>query len=169
MLGCKVLEGGSPSSLLRGRIEWGAASLVAGIGDVIIACGGRRWGDHREADVIADELLRRGVPSAQVVRERVSMTTAENAVNASELMAQRGLEQAYVVTCDFHLPRALACFRMIHVPATGVGAPTRYLGFRTKIRLRVHERVASFFDASHLANVARNRTDLNHTFRKGAS
>lgn len=165
VLGCKVLDGGSPSSLLRGRIEWGAAAHDAGIGEVVIACGGRRWGEHREADVIGDELERRGVPTANVLRERTSMTTAENAINASELMARRGLERAYVVTCDFHLPRALACFRTIHVPATGVGVPTRYLDLRTKLRLHVHERVARLFDASHLGTVARDRSELRHTFR----
>jgi uncharacterized SAM-binding protein YcdF (DUF218 family) len=78
---------------------------------VVIASGGRRWSTVVEADAIARELTRLGVPARLVVRERSSLSTRDNARFAAAALARRGIARATVVTCAWHLPRAVALFR----------------------------------------------------------
>ena len=89
---------------------------------IVVASGGRHWGDLVEADVMARELARRGVPMRAIVRERCSLTTRDNARFAAEALARRGIYAASVVSCEWHLPRALALFRRAGVYAEGVAA-----------------------------------------------
>src|SRR5260370_33800172 len=70
----------APGTLAR-RIE-AAAALYRRVADqntLVIASGGRRWGGVVEADVIARELARQGVPVNAIVRERCSLSTRDNA------------------------------------------------------------------------------------------
>ena len=56
-------------------------------------------------------LLSLAVPEAAIEAEIWSATTRENAHYAAQLLLPRGLQQIGLVTCDFHMARALACFR----------------------------------------------------------
>ncbi len=77
---------------------------------LIVASGGRRWGTVVEADAMAHELRLRGVPDGAIVRERCSLCTRDNARFVAEALARRGSGAALVVTCNWHMPRALALF-----------------------------------------------------------
>jgi cyclophilin family peptidyl-prolyl cis-trans isomerase len=104
-----------------------AASAFASNGSgvaVVIASGGRAWGGVVEADAMKRELARLGVPGALIVCERGSLSTRDNARYSAAVMRRRGLARATVVTCDWHLPRALAAFRRAGVEATGAAAPS---------------------------------------------
>jgi uncharacterized SAM-binding protein YcdF (DUF218 family) len=76
----------------------------------VVASGGRRWAGGVEADAMAEELAVAGVPEAAIVRERCSLNTIDNARFSAAILARRGLHRAAVVTCSWHLPRALALF-----------------------------------------------------------
>jgi len=90
---------------------------------VVLACGGRRWAGVVEADAMARELVRRGVPERAIVRERCSLSTRENARFAAAVLARRGLDRVTVVTCAWHAPRAASLFRMYGVTADVVAVP----------------------------------------------
>jgi uncharacterized SAM-binding protein YcdF (DUF218 family) len=77
---------------------------------LVVASGGRRWGNVVEADAMAHELRLRGVPEGAIVRERCSLTTRDNARFVAEALARNGSRAALVVTCSWHMPRALALF-----------------------------------------------------------
>lgn len=88
---------------------------------LIVACGGRAWFGKVEADELA-RLLREGdVPDSDIVRERCSLDTRDNAHFAAEMLARRGIEEVLVVTCSWHLPRALRLFRAAGLRAEGHG------------------------------------------------
>ncbi len=94
--------------------------------EVVLCAGGRAWRGQVEADVFAAELTARGVSAARIVRERCSMTTGENARYAAPLLARRGIARVRLVTCAWHLPRAVAHFRrvgleVLEVPADAPG------------------------------------------------
>jgi cyclophilin family peptidyl-prolyl cis-trans isomerase len=95
---------------------------------VIIASGGRAWGGVVEADAMRRELERLGVPRDAIVCERGSLSTRDNARYSAAAMARRGLVHATVVTCDWHLPRALEAFRRSGVEASGAPAPAGPVG-----------------------------------------
>jgi uncharacterized SAM-binding protein YcdF (DUF218 family) len=93
----------------------------AGRVGVVVASGGRRWDEVVEADAIARDLARDGVPPGLIVRERCSLSTRDNARFVAEALARRGMlspaPRALVVTCDWHMPRALALFARAGVDA----------------------------------------------------
>jgi uncharacterized SAM-binding protein YcdF (DUF218 family) len=127
VLGCGVAfdaEGRLTGAL--GRRVATAAAIHARRGDgetVVVASGGRRWSGRVEADAMARELLLRGVPERAVVRERCSLSTADNARFATAALARRGIAEAAVVTCAWHLPRAVALFERRGLRVEGVPAP----------------------------------------------
>jgi uncharacterized SAM-binding protein YcdF (DUF218 family)/cyclophilin family peptidyl-prolyl cis-trans isomerase len=128
VLGCSVQRdesGALATGALARRIEV-AARMYAGSSDahaVVVVSGGRRWGGVVEADAMADELARRGVPRWAIVRERCSMTTRENARFVAAVLARRGLDGATLVTSEWHLRRATAHFDRAGVRTCGVPVP----------------------------------------------
>lgn len=135
VLGCAVrldARGRLGTGALSRRLDAGARAYADGAGapTVVVVSGGRRWGDAVEADVMATELRERGVPGAAIVRERCSLSTAENARFSAAILERRGLRRAAIVTCAWHVPRAVALFRRAGVdvdaiPAADGGAVSR--------------------------------------------
>ena len=78
-----------------------------------------------------------GVPKDRIVVEGQSRNTYENAREASELLAERGIERVILVTSALHMPRALATFRATQLDV--VPAPTDFevttVGERTLLDL----------------------------------
>ncbi len=75
-----------------------------------------------EADAFWRFALAQGVPESSALRELKSLTTLENAAYSTRLLRELGLTRAGVVTCDWHLPRALRCFsgrglKIVGIPA----------------------------------------------------
>ena len=59
---------------------------------------------------MATWLVGQGVDASAVVRERLSLTTVENALFVGELARRRGFARIALVTCEWHLPRAARSF-----------------------------------------------------------
>jgi uncharacterized SAM-binding protein YcdF (DUF218 family) len=127
VLGCRVrLEADarlSPGALAR-RVEMGARTYLrrADAQSVIVVSGGRRWGVDVEADVMAQELARLGVPEVAIVRERCSLSTRENARFTADVLTRRGIQEATLVTCPWHMERAVTCFARVGLAVEAVAA-----------------------------------------------
>lgn len=76
-----------------------------------------------EADALAARLVAAGVPDERILRERSSRDTLENAQFARGVLGRWGLESAQVtvVTCAWHLPRAVRLFEGTGLRVDGVG------------------------------------------------
>ena len=126
VLGCRV----GPESALRGaaarRVERAAAAFRAGVAPIVITSGGKRWRGVAEGLAFKARLVELGVPEAQVLTELQSWNTRQNARYSSELCRARGFARVGVVTCEWHMPRALAAFRHFGVP--GEALPARSPG-----------------------------------------
>jgi uncharacterized SAM-binding protein YcdF (DUF218 family) len=121
VLGCQTR-----SAALARRVSAGAEAFQAGRGALVVACGGRAWGEGRgevEADAMAALLAGAGVPADAIVRERCSLDTRDNARFAAALLARRGIGRVLVVTCAWHLPRATMLFRAAGLSVEGLGVP----------------------------------------------
>lgn len=117
VLGCPVrldVGGRLSSSALSRRIGAAASAYEknGGRGTVVVVSGGRRWGTAVEADVMKRELVLRGVPPQAIVRERCSFRTLDNARFSAAILVRRGLTRALLVTCAWHVPRAVRLFAM---------------------------------------------------------
>jgi hypothetical protein len=89
---------------------------------VVVVSGGRRWSGVVEADAMARELALLGVPEQVIARERCSLSTRDNARFAAAVLARRGLNEATLITCAWHLPRAIALFEQQGVRVVGLAA-----------------------------------------------
>lgn len=122
LLGCTVRPKGSwaePSDALRRRIDRAVSLyLQRGKTDRVIVSGGKRWNEFVEADVMADECVARGVEKAHIVRERCSLSTKENAKYVAEILQRDRIAHSWLVTCDWHMARAMGHFRRHDVFAT---------------------------------------------------
>ena len=114
VLGCRVQPVGPEGGGLHGaagRRARGAAEEWRRVGGIVIASGGRKWDGIVEADAFRDALVNLGVPAANVIRERCSYSTRENAIYTARILAKRGIVDVAIVTCDWHMTRAAALFR----------------------------------------------------------
>jgi vancomycin permeability regulator SanA len=142
VLGARVLPGGRPGEALARRIEAAAAAAREWPGVPVIACGGRAWDGFVEADVMARALEANGVSVARIARDRTSFTTLENVREGSALARRKGAPSSQalaLVTCDWHLPRALAIAEAMRVAAVGVSAGAVPAPLRLRIPRFLHE------------------------------
>jgi uncharacterized SAM-binding protein YcdF (DUF218 family) len=110
LLGCRVTSGGLPGPARR-RVEAAAAAFAAGFAPRVAVTGGKRWGATIEAEELARALRAAGVPSDAILFERAATNTFENARFTAKLLVPLGFTRVGLVTCDWHLPRALWNFR----------------------------------------------------------
>lgn len=110
VLGAPLAPGGSLSRVLEERATAAVALYRAGGAPIVVASGGTTHRAPRaEADALAEALAAAGVPD--VIVERESRTTAENARFTARLLAPRGVRSVWLVTQPFHARRAERLFR----------------------------------------------------------
>ncbi|HEY1957534.1 MAG TPA: ElyC/SanA/YdcF family protein [Polyangiaceae bacterium] len=152
VLGCRIASGaGKPLAGAAGRRASAGAKIARERdAEIVVAAGGRGWhasGEWRvEADALAEELVRSGVDASRIVRERASRTTRENARFVARALAERGVTRVLVVTCAWHVPRAVALFRAegLEAAAWPVAPPPSSL--RARAYRVVRERIAMRLD-----------------------
>jgi uncharacterized SAM-binding protein YcdF (DUF218 family) len=147
VLGCRIESSGRPSPAAARRAAVGASAYAAKVAPRIVVSGGRRWGAHIEARALQRTLVLAGVPRAAIHEELFSLSTLENAIFAAAILERLDARRAAVVTCPWHMARALANFRAAGVDAhpfpTGVVEMPR----ATRAYLELHEIVVRRFDA----------------------
>lgn len=144
LLGCTVSRCGLPSAALERRIDLAVRAFDAGLAPLVVASGGRRWGEHVEAAVMKRELLARGVPAASIVMELFSLSTIENCWFTRELLGPER-SRVLVATCAWHMRRALLDFRRVGITATA--PPDGWLTTPSPtLARRVRENVNMFLD-----------------------
>ncbi|CAN5693456.1 hypothetical protein BH11MYX2_BH11MYX2_37270 [soil metagenome] len=116
VLGSPLGPGDSLTPVLAERAHAAVELYRAGGAPLIISSGGVTRGARRaEADVLADAI--RAVVEADVIVERTSLSTAQNARCTAEILAERGVRSAWIVTQPFHTRRAVRLFRESGVDA----------------------------------------------------
>ena len=147
VLGCRILPSGRPTAAAARRAAAAARAYHAAIAPRVIASGGRRWGPQIEAKCFGDALVEAGVPAEAVLQELWSLSTYENAIYTAALCARMGAERVAVVTCAWHMARALANFRALGVDAVPLPAePGAPAGAWTRARRRAVELVSGWLD-----------------------
>jgi uncharacterized SAM-binding protein YcdF (DUF218 family) len=118
ILGAGVWNG-KPSPALRERLDVAVKLHRQQLIHRYIICTGGVGDDPRsEASVCAEYLTAQGVPAEQILLEERSTSTLENLVNAREIMAEKGLADALVVTHGFHTKRALLMAQDLAIDAS---------------------------------------------------
>jgi len=144
ILACRVGPGGYLSPAAERRIRRGAQAFAAGVAPRIVVAGGRRWHGVAEAEAFAAALVRLGIPERAIERELWSLSTCENARYTARILRARGQRRVALVTCDWHMPRALASFSLAGLEALAL--PARTPEGRPVHRCRLRERMSWHLD-----------------------
>jgi len=147
LLGCRVAGPAALSPPARRRAERALHAYESGLCDHILACGGKTWQGVREADALCHFLRERGIPESALERELWSHSTRQNAHYAAQLLLPRGLTRVGVVTCDFHMERALRCFQGAGFDAAALPAPSPAQQMSAELYRSARERVCLTLDA----------------------
>lgn len=132
VLGAPLGPGDALTPILSERVDAAVALWRAGGGRLVAATGGVTAHARRaEADAIAEALRERGVPD--VITERASRTTRENALLSRPLLEARGVRSLWIVTQPYHGRRGARLFRAAGFDAH-VWHITDSLEYRDRVR-----------------------------------
>jgi uncharacterized SAM-binding protein YcdF (DUF218 family) len=121
VLGCPAEPDGSPSLCERCRVKSAVRLYRRGVVKKIVFSGGAAHSPYVEADVMGDLAVRRGVPSADVLREGRALTTWQNVRFAKDLLESAGARTTLVISTADHLPRARRIARFWGLPDETTG------------------------------------------------
>ncbi len=151
IFGAAVRRDGSPSDVLRLRVEAALGCAGGRAGVLFVPTGGIGRHGPAEADVMAGLLMARGVPDVAILRERSGTDTLSSVRAVARLLRGRRAP-VLVATSSYHLPRCVLLLRLAGLPArpgpVRVAAPAQPLQTRWYWRLR--EAAALPFDTALL-------------------
>ncbi|HLV44111.1 MAG TPA: ElyC/SanA/YdcF family protein [Aggregatilineales bacterium] len=119
VLGARVYRSGRLSAMLADRVSAAAALYHAGKVDVLLMSGDNSSLDYNEPDAMREAAIALGVPAEDVFVDYAGRRTYDSCYRARHIF---GVDDATVVTQEFHLPRALMLCRGLGIDAAGVTA-----------------------------------------------
>ncbi|HAJ37047.1 MAG TPA: hypothetical protein DCL15_15305 [Chloroflexi bacterium] len=127
VLGARVYPSGRLSAMLRDRVDTAVALYQAGKVDKLVMSGAR-GADYDEPGAMRARAIELGVPATDIQLDYGGLRTYDSCYRASEIYR---IEEAIVVTQQFHLPRALFLCESLGVRVVGVPADQRVYSIRS--------------------------------------
>jgi uncharacterized SAM-binding protein YcdF (DUF218 family) len=147
LLGCRpIWRRGELSGAAARRVGAAAQAAMQDPAALVVVSGGKAWDGVVEADAMLDALVRHGIVRARLLPERCSYCTRDNARFTAVLLRRIGVPTARVVTCDWHVPRAVALFRTEGIPVSPIPVPGPKATALTRLWRWGRERVARRMD-----------------------
>jgi SanA protein len=123
VFGAALQEDGTPAPALRDRIATAAELLAAGKVEKLLMSGDNRFVNYNEPEAIKAFAVSLGVPAEAIVLDYAGRRTYDTCYRAKAIF---GVDEAILVTQDFHMPRALLTCNALGVKSAGVDAGWRY-------------------------------------------
>lgn len=122
VFGAGLRRDGSPSPVLRDRVDTAVNLYFSGKVQKLLMSGDNRSFNHNEPGSMRDYAVSRGVPPEDIVLDYAGQRTYDTCYRARHIFK---LDSAILVTQAFHLPRALYVCNSLGLPAVGVSADQR--------------------------------------------
>ena len=122
VFGAGLRRDGTPTPILRDRVETAADLYFSGKVEKLLMSGDNRFLEYNEPGSMRDYAISLGVPAEAIVLDYAGRRTYDTCYRAKAIF---GVESAVLVTQKFHLPRALFLCNVLGVQATGVEANNR--------------------------------------------
>ena len=133
ILGCGLRKDGTPSPLLRGRIDRALAfaekqKAQTGKDLVFITSGGQGPNEVvPESTSMKRYMLEKGIPEERIIEENRSTDTLENMKFSKEKILEVNPEGSVAfATTNYHVFRSGLCARRVKMRAVGMGAKTKW-------------------------------------------
>jgi SanA protein len=123
VFGAGLRRDGSPTLILRDRVETAVKLYQSGKVKKILMSGDNRFVDYNEPASMKEYALALGVPEADIVLDFAGRRTYDTCYRAKYIF---GVDQAVLVTQQFHLPRAVYTCRSLGMDVVGTPANNEY-------------------------------------------
>jgi len=126
VFGAGLLRDGTPTLVLRDRVETAAELYRAGKVQKLLLSGDNRYEYYNEPQSMYDYGIRLGLPDSAMVMDYAGRRTYDTCLRAKEIF---GVTDAVLVTQAYHLDRALLTCDALGLNVQGVAADrSRYPG-----------------------------------------
>lgn len=122
VFGAGLRQDGTPTPILRDRVETAADLFFNGKVEKLLMSGDNRFVNYNEPESMRQYALSLGVPYEAIVLDYAGRRTYDTCYRAKAIF---GVKSALLVTQKFHLPRALFLCNALGVRAAGVEAKNR--------------------------------------------
>ncbi len=122
VFGAGLQRNGTPSPILRDRVETAAWLYAAGKVDKLLMSGDNRFVDYNEPGAMQTYAIALGVPERDIVLDYAGRRTYDTCYRARHIF---DIDEALLVTQSFHMPRALLTCNNLGVRSSGVPADLR--------------------------------------------
>ncbi|NEW46901.1 YdcF family protein [Nocardia cyriacigeorgica] len=129
VLGYGLLPDGTMRPELIDRLHAGYVQALLAPASPIIVTGGNPRNGVSEAVVMADWLVRHGIPAHRVHLDPAAVDTVQNAQHSARIMHDIGVTDAVVVTSADHIDRAVASFVAAGVAVAAAVTPDHVPAF----------------------------------------
>lgn len=119
IFGAGLRRDGTPTAVLRDRVQTGADLYFSGKVERLLMSGDNQSAYYNEPEAMRQYAISLGVPDEAIVMDSAGTRTYNTCHRAKTVF---GLESALLVTQRFHLPRALFLCNALGVQAAGVEA-----------------------------------------------
>ena len=141
VFGAGLLRDGSAGPVLSDRMLTAVNLYLAGKVDKILVSGDNRFLEYNEPEAGRQYALERGVPDEDIVLDYAGRRTYDTCYRAKYIF---GVDEAILITQDFHMPRALTLCNWFGIKSVGVEADNRYFLKRARLWWNFRETFAVF-------------------------
>jgi len=122
VFGAGLWRDGSPTPILKDRVETGAKLYFAGKIEKILMTGDNSLVEYNEPEAMRQYALELGVPDSAIVLDYAGRRTYDSCYRAQAIFK---LKEAILVTQKFHLARALFLCNGMGIKGVGVEADNK--------------------------------------------
>jgi SanA protein len=141
VFGAGLWRDGTPTPVLRDRVETAVVLYQAGKVEKLLMSGDNRFEHYNEPAAMQAYAISLGVPEEAIVLDYAGRRTYDTCYRAKAIF---GVEQALLVTQRFHLARALYTCQALGLNTAGVAADRRQYSRGSLFYWNIREFVAAF-------------------------
>jgi SanA protein len=123
VFGAGLRKDGTPTAILKDRVETAAQLYQQGKVTKLLMSGDNRFVEYNEPEAMRQYALDLGIPDKDIVLDYAGRRTYDTCYRAKAIFQ---VDSAILVTQNFHLPRALFLCNWFGVKSTGVEANNIY-------------------------------------------
>jgi len=119
VLGAGLRRDGSPTAILKDRVQSAVELYRAGKVSKLLMSGDNSYIDYNEPGAMREYAISLGIPESDIVLDYAGRRTYDSCFRAKHIF---GIKSAITVSQSFHIPRATYICRSVGIEATGFAA-----------------------------------------------